>query len=446
MKNINKIIELLGGAVAGILFVGIVGIAEHATAQENCGQDQISIDGACVDRVPCEGGTVSDSNECTCLNRSHRAFMGVCAEPVPCVGGNLSSSNTCRCPGSQRVFSGICAEPAACVGGVLSENNVCECSDGQDLVDGSCRPPCDAGLLRGLDGGCAANCGANEILRGGRCACAENFERAGDICLAPCDLAQVRIDGACVARVQCEGGTVSDLNICQCPDGQENVEGTCRPPCGANEVRHPSGECGAVTPLVCASMQQRFDSGICVPLAASDSRNSSLSSGAAVAMIALPAVLGVYAVGLGVGFVDPSYDLSWSGTADSAEWTATGGANFKADGMSSYVSARSSGESVRFSSGAKYEGGMFGLSYDASEYEGAYEYSMRMDFPIEFGIWEARPIAEIDLEYHKDGGGWESESSLGMAAAWAASRWEIKAKSTFAFGGGSHQLNIERRF
>ncbi|CAJ0607862.1 unnamed protein product [Cylicocyclus nassatus] len=173
----------------------------------------------------CQFSTTNNQFQCCgmsggCPNDSV-AFIGITGEPQSCAIGQST------CPKGYSCQRGITGSQLCCT------TNEPTCTEQQILVDGVC-------LNRVAFGEHCTNqvqCPTSTICRDEKCTCPEGQHFVNGVCQVGCGENEVDVKGTCLPKVeigddceadeQCQGGSSCDGGRCECPDGEEVVDGVC---------------------------------------------------------------------------------------------------------------------------------------------------------------------------------------------------------------------------
>lgn len=162
---------------------------------------------------------------CRYIGFNYSSATAACTAKSKTLGGTAIGSGTnsdwfeCLNSNGTRHDSGSCYKRRACASGKTVPDPVygCGCPSGQTVVNGVCttqQDNCPSGDLSGSTTDSSCDCPAGQTNVGGVC-------KTPDVCDTPGgDLSGSQFDGAC--NPACSGGQVynTELQACQCPDGQ----------------------------------------------------------------------------------------------------------------------------------------------------------------------------------------------------------------------------------
>ena len=210
----------------------------ECVSNSDCGTDEVCSGNTCqtVDRcanVTCSGGKECNATNglCECPSGTKDYGSGVCEAPdcsnggVVCSGGKECKNKVCQCPSSKPFEkSGTCVECTAssqCGNGEECISNYCQ------LVDACANVTCRSDQIC-VNGAC--QCPSGKVEYQGECQ-APNCINGGVTC--PSDKPACSSSGTCVecaSNGDCTGGKTCQSNVCKCPSGKIEYEGSCVTP------------------------------------------------------------------------------------------------------------------------------------------------------------------------------------------------------------------------
>lgn len=100
----------------------------------------------------------------------------------------------------------------------------------------------------------------------------------------------------------------------------------------------------------------------------------------------------------GFDYIDPAYNLRYSGENGELDWQGNAGSNLRHGGLRSYTTAvQSNGKAVEYRSGMEFEANDFALAYSAAESQSEYNFAIGEKFAYNSGPWTMAPTTVASL-------------------------------------------------
>ena len=261
------------------------------------GMEEIAV-GVCA----CAGGKVETASGCACPANFPVDINGKCKnlndgrsdDPEACGGAGvfLNEQGACECEAPyEQYFAGSrrCLIPRRCVGGIVDDQNECVCPEGQtsgsfDEFEGGSESYRAEGCIGQACYGSVYTCRPKDQTCDG--IEGATLFRESCICLERYELLFREIS-ACAIPVDCEGGTVTGRNTCECPEGTRlnngkceflvaeipqmqcpggrvvSDQGTCELQCGDDEEPNPFHPDWCRPEFQCPQNQEEIAHGVC---------------------------------------------------------------------------------------------------------------------------------------------------------------------------------------